>query len=306
MVAVALVHPAHIQAADAVTLLRRREDVNVAVVMDPDEERGRRWAARLGTGWSPDPDGLLGLPIDACAVYSRTSHHETLCGQIAQAGAALFVEKPLATTLAAVRRVAACLDSRSQLGFFLGYCPAVSELVSRVRSGELGPVRHVAVRFVHDGLTRGWFDGPYAWMADPSEGGGGFFDLAGHCVDLIEQVAGPLAGFTDTRLVGPHHGWAYGELSGGGTATVEAGWQADSLAVEVEVDCDRHRATTCGGRLLIDGRLVTDGPPPAAADALSVFLDRLCGHATAPLVSANRGVRVAEHMATVRRLIAER
>lgn len=57
-----------------------------------------------------------------------------------------------------------------------------------VARGELGEVRHAAVTVVHAGLAEGWFDGEYAWMREPADGGGGFFDLVVRCLDLAAWV----------------------------------------------------------------------------------------------------------------------
>lgn len=131
-------------------------------------------------------------------------------------------------------------------------------------------------------------------MADPREGGGGYFDLAVHCFDILEWLAGPITDIESSRLTGPHHGAAQVRLESGAEGSFEAGWEAPGLSIEVGVDSERSSALVRGGRLTIDGVPVLDSAPPSAADAVNAWLDHLAGRPRHPLVAAREAVRNAE------------
>lgn len=291
----------HVHLEDAVRVVGRRSDVEVVGVVDSDEECARRWAERFGAPAFGDWASVLAAEPGACLVYSETSLHEAYVEAAAAAGVAVFVEKPLAVEPVAARRVAAHLDPRAQVGFFLRYCPAIRSLVRLVRDDALGGVGSVSARFVHDGWSDGRFDGEYRWMAAPAEGGGGFFDLAVHCLDLLELVGGVIQRVERVDLAGAHHGTASVHLARGATGRIEAGWEGETLGIELEVCGDRRRARVCGGELLVDGERVLEGPPPAAGDAIDVFFDRLAGRTTHERVDPATAVRNCEAIDRLRR-----
>ena len=273
VIRVALVQPEHIHVSDARRVLEQRPDVQV--VGDP-------------------------AAADAWLVYARTSKHLACVEDAARAGCAIFVEKPLAASAALARTLAQRLDSRSQIGLFLRYCPAIKELRRVLREATLGPIRMARVRFVHGGWAAGWFAGEHAWMADPREGGGGYFDLAVHCVDLLEWLAGPITDIESSRLTGEHHGTAHVSLERGAEGRFEAGWQAPELSIEVEVESDHSHALVRGGRLTINGISVLDSSPPSAADAVTAWLDHLTGRPHPPLVTAPEATRNVDLIETLR------
>jgi predicted dehydrogenase len=151
-------------------------------------------------------DELLGDP-EVQAVYVATPHplHEKLALAAIAAGKHVLVEKPMATSADAAGRI---IDAAKRRGVFLmeAYMyrchPLMAELVSRLRAGAIGQIRHVRADF-------GFRDprNPTGRLFDPALAGGGILDVGGYPISLSRLIAGiaigrPLAEPTRLTAVG--------------------------------------------------------------------------------------------------------
>ena len=123
---------------------------------------------------------LIEAGIDAAIIAAPTAHHEAAALALAEAGVHTLVEKPLATSVEAGRRIRDAFAERGLVGA-VGYVercnPALRALRERLDAGELGAVYQV--------LTRR--QGPFpARISDV----GVVKDLATHDIDLTAWVAG--------------------------------------------------------------------------------------------------------------------
>lgn len=138
-------------------------------------------------------DELLGDP-EVQAVYVATPHplHEKLALAAIAAGKHVLVEKPMATSAEAAGRI---VDAAKRRGVFLmeAYMyrchPLMTELVSRLRAGVIGQIRHVRADF-------GFRDprNPQGRLFDPALAGGGILDVGGYPVSFARLVAGIATG----------------------------------------------------------------------------------------------------------------
>ncbi len=88
----------------------------------------------------------LALGVDAVVIATPAPTHATLAITAMDAGADVFVEKPLAMTIADAERCAQRAEARGRIGMvghLLRYHPAVTRLVEICRGGALGPLEHV-------------------------------------------------------------------------------------------------------------------------------------------------------------------
>lgn len=115
--------------------------VAVRAVVDPDPATAQRVAARFGAraeSW----EGVLENPaVQALILTTPTPTHARLIGDGARAGKAIFVEKPVASSLAEaeqVARVVAEAGATCQVGFQRRYDPAYQAAKRRIAAGELG------------------------------------------------------------------------------------------------------------------------------------------------------------------------
>jgi myo-inositol 2-dehydrogenase / D-chiro-inositol 1-dehydrogenase len=121
----------------ATTLARRLGEAELVAVADPLGGAAERLGDALGAEWLTDPQALIDDPrIEAVAITCASSAHAELVVAAAEAGKAVFVEKPMAMTLADADRALAAAGAAGiplQVGFnrrFAGDFAAAHETVS--------------------------------------------------------------------------------------------------------------------------------------------------------------------------------
>jgi predicted dehydrogenase len=120
--------------------------------------------------------------------------HSLHCDQViaaAQAGKAVFCEKPLTLTKAeAVRAIDACRRAGVVLGIGTDkrFFPAVSELLRLVKGGELGRILHLEAHFSNEvaGAASEW---RYSLEESPA---GGMTGTGIHMLDTLIALSGPI------------------------------------------------------------------------------------------------------------------
>jgi predicted dehydrogenase len=128
------------------------------------------------------PYNELPAGADIVVVATPPSRHVADALHALAAGAAVLVEKPLATTLAdADRLVAADTDGRVSYAENLAHCPAVQAMLGRL--GSIGAPSFIEIRTVGPRPTYGEF-------LTPEWGGGALFDLGAHPIALALLFAG--------------------------------------------------------------------------------------------------------------------
>jgi predicted dehydrogenase len=117
---------------------------------------------------------------------------------ILAAGKPVLVEKPLATSPAAARRLeklADALSSPSFVGYNYRFLPTVREVMNIAADGRLGRLRSVDMLIGHGGHP----GSAKGWKLDPGRAGGGvLLDPGVHLLDLLLQLA-PAASCTDVQ-----------------------------------------------------------------------------------------------------------
>ncbi|MBR0656557.1 Gfo/Idh/MocA family protein [Plastoroseomonas arctica] len=166
------------------------EHVTVTGVWDPAQSAGARLAAIASA--VPMLDGAAAV-IEACEclyVAAPPAAHIPLAEQALAAGRAVFLEKPLATDLAAARAfVARFGDARVAVNFPMASSPAVAQLTAW-RAGMNAQSLEIEVGFAT--WPRGWQRDAAGWLAHRAEGG--FTrEVVSHFLFLTRRQLGPLA-----------------------------------------------------------------------------------------------------------------
>ena len=97
-------------------------------------------------------DEIRGVMISASAAA-----HEALAITALQAGKHVFIEKPMALTLAsaeAIRDAAKAAGRQVMTGHLIRYHPAFTELLAQVRNGAIGQIRHIQANRLAMGRIR--------------------------------------------------------------------------------------------------------------------------------------------------------
>ena len=156
-------------------VLKSLPGVQLVAVADPGGDV-HGVAGRLEVGTSVQH--LIDAGVDYAMVAAPTAFHEETALALAEAGIHAMVEKPLAPTEAAARRMAQAFADKGlvgAVGHIERYNPALQSLRARLAEGELGDVYQVVTRR----------QGPFpARIADV----GVVKDLATHDIDLTAWV----------------------------------------------------------------------------------------------------------------------
>lgn len=157
-------------------VLREVEGIDLVAIADPGGDP-HNVAGDLEI--LPDVDALIAADIDIAVVAVPTRFHEEAALKLASAGVHTMVEKPIADTTLAGRRMADAFAEAGlvgAVGHIERFNPALQQLRRRVEAGDLGSVYQIATRR----------QGPFpSRIADV----GVAKDLASHDVDLTAWVA---------------------------------------------------------------------------------------------------------------------
>jgi inositol 2-dehydrogenase len=122
-------------------------ECRVSKVIDTSAENARRVAEELGAQASTHVEDALEDPaIDAVVVTTPTPTHADVVEAAARAGKAIFVEKPIAQSLEAGRRVVQAVERTGvpcQVGFQRRYDPAYLRAREMIERGELGKLEGI-------------------------------------------------------------------------------------------------------------------------------------------------------------------
>ncbi len=186
---------AHVHAWDYYRQMSEIEDLELTAIWDEDVQRGQEAAAKCGVPFYADLAELLALKsVQAVICDAPTSMHREVLVKAAQAGKHIFTEKALAITSEDATEIMRAVEDAG-IKFMIS-------LPSRVRSetlfakqilneGLLGQITLMRARIAHMAALDSWFHGGSAWFADESKAGGGaFFDLGCHRVDVMRWFLG--------------------------------------------------------------------------------------------------------------------
>jgi len=166
-------------------LMREVPGATVTVVADADPGAATRVAADLGTEAAGSVDEVLASPhVDAVAICTSTDTHVDLVVRAAQAGKAIFCEKPVSLNLAALDRAVAAVERAGvpfMVGFNRRFDPGHASVHDAVRRGVVGDLHMVRI------TSRDPAPPPPEYVA---VSGGIFLDMAIHDFDMARYVVG--------------------------------------------------------------------------------------------------------------------
>lgn len=237
-------------------ILIRDADVELAALADGDPaalDHARATAPRARR--VPDWRAALGDDsIAAVVICLPTGLHAEAARASFEAGKDVYLEKPLATTLAGAREAVAAWRASGRigmLGFNHRYHPLVLEARAAVRAGRIG--RPIAARMSSLSPPR---ELP-AWKRRREEGGGALLDLGSHQADLARFLFGE-----EVREVSATVRTVRTEDDDASiTMTMTSGLRVDSRASFATVRENRFEILGDEGRIVVDrvaGRMRVD------------------------------------------------
>ncbi len=174
-----------------VDAIERSEAAHVSALADPSgaaaafaREKGYACAPSLADGLSLRPDGVV--------LATPNAAHETGALECIAAGVPVLIEKPVATNVAATRRIAAAVSASgvpALVGHHRRHNPLIAAAKGRIEAGDLGRILAVHAQC--------WFLKPddyfdVAWRRKP--GAGPVLVNLIHDIDLLQHLCGPIVG----------------------------------------------------------------------------------------------------------------
>ena len=184
------------------------EGSHIEAVMSRNEQKARSYAERHGVShYYTDPQKLIDNP-DVNAIYIATppSSHATFAIMAMKAGKPVYVEKPLAASYddcARINRISEQTGVPCFVAYYRRCLPYFLKVKSIVDSGVIGKPVNVQVRFSVPPREQDYQRDNLPWRLQPDIAGGGYFyDLAPHQLDLLQQMFGVIVdarGYKDNR-----------------------------------------------------------------------------------------------------------
>lgn len=169
----------------------------IHAVMSRSEQKARSYGIRHGAKrWYTDAQELIDDP-DVNAIYIATppSSHATFAIMAMKAGKPVYVEKPLAASYedcARVNRISEQTGVPCFVAYYRRYLPYFLKVKDIIDSGTIGKVINVQVRLAVPPRELDYSHPEnLPWRLQPDIAGGGYFyDLAPHQLDLLQYIFG--------------------------------------------------------------------------------------------------------------------
>lgn len=173
------------------------EGSEVIAVMSRSEKKARSYAERHHISkWYTDAQELIDDP-DVNAIYIATppSSHATFAIMAMRAGKPVYVEKPLAASYddcARINRISEQTGVPCFVAYYRRYLPYFRKVKEIIRQGGIGDIMNVQIRFSCPPRDLDYSSGgSLPWRLQPDIAGGGYFyDLAPHQLDLLQDLFG--------------------------------------------------------------------------------------------------------------------
>lgn len=184
-VRVAMLSFAHGHAYGYAGVVTQLPNVELVVIADDDEARGKDAAERFGTTWMPDyREAVKRDDLDCVIVCSENVRHREMTVAAAEAGKHVLCEKPLATSVDdAQAMIDACEKAGVKLmtAFPVRFNSSIAALRDAIRNGMIGETLNIIAR--NPGTN------PGGWFVEPElSGGGAIIDHTVHIVDVLRWI----------------------------------------------------------------------------------------------------------------------
>ena len=177
----------------AFSMVRNSE---VVAVMSRNAEKAESYARRHNIPrWYTDAQLLIG-DEDVNAIYIATppSSHATFAIMAMKAGKPVYIEKPMAASYedcARINRISRETGIPCFVAYYRRYLPYFHKVREMIQQGKIGNVMNVQLRFAQPPRNLDYNNKNLPWRVQPDISGGGYFyDLAPHQLDLLQDMFG--------------------------------------------------------------------------------------------------------------------
>ena len=170
----------------------------VVAVMSRRADKARSYAERHDVKrWYTDAQLLLSDPeVNAVYIATPPSTHATYAIMAMKSGKAVYVEKPMASNYedcCRMNRIAEVTGVPCFVAYYRRCLPYFLKVKELVEQGAVGQVAGAHIRFAVPPRDLDYNRDNLPWRVQPDIAGGGYFyDLAPHQIDLLQQMFGPI------------------------------------------------------------------------------------------------------------------
>ena len=172
------------------------ENSNVVAVMSRDLEKAQKYAKEHGIKkWYDDAQLLIQDPeVNAIYIATPPSSHATYAIMSMKAGKPVYIEKPMAVTYeecTRINRIAKETNVKCFVAYYRRYLPYFMKIKELIDNDAIGKIINVQVRFAQPPRNLDYNKENLPWRLQPDIAGGGYFyDLAPHQIDLLQELFG--------------------------------------------------------------------------------------------------------------------
>lgn len=168
----------------------------VIAVMSRNLEKAKAYAKERGIRkWYDDAQELVDDPeINAVYIATPPSSHATYAIMAMKAGKDVYVEKPMAVTYeecTRINRIAQETGRKCFVAYYRRYMPYFLKVKELATNGTIGNIINIQIRFAQPPRELDYNRDNLPWRVQPDIAGGGYFyDLAPHQIDLLQDMFG--------------------------------------------------------------------------------------------------------------------
>lgn len=184
------------------------EGSRVVAVMSRDAEKAKSYAQRHGISkWYTDAQELVDDPqVNAVYIATPPSSHATFAIMAMRAGKPAYIEKPMAASYADCARINRISEQTGVpcfVAYYRRYLPYFQKVKELINNGTIGNIINVQIHFAQPPRALDYNSNDLPWRLLPVISGGGYFyDLAPHQLDLLQDMFGVILqaqGYTSNR-----------------------------------------------------------------------------------------------------------
>ena len=145
--------------------------------------------------WYDDAFELINDPeVNAIYIATPPSSHATYAVMALKAGKPVYIEKPMAVTYeecCRINRIAKETNLPCFVAYYRPYLPYFQKVKELIENGDIGKVINVQIRFAQPPRDLDYNKDNLPWRVQPDIAGGGYFyDLAPHQINILEDMFG--------------------------------------------------------------------------------------------------------------------
>ncbi|MEH6746221.1 MAG: Gfo/Idh/MocA family oxidoreductase [Maribacter arcticus] len=174
------------------------ENSNLVSVMRRNTEKAKSFAVRHHVPhWTTNANDILNnKDINAVYIATPPSTHLEYALQAIHAGKHVYLEKPMTLNVEQAKQICAAVEnstSKLTVAHYRRKLPAFLRVKALLDNRKIGEVTHVDIEILQPKKTNLVTDTEENWRINPQISGGGYFyDLAPHQIDLMIHYFGPI------------------------------------------------------------------------------------------------------------------